>query len=348
MFQASSGSDGAVVSSPAPASPEFPTPHNVERVPVPVSVIIPCYNYARFLRDAVDSVLAQSAPVLEILLIDDGSTDETPELAVTYPAPVRYIQQANAGLSAARNRGIAEAQGEFVAFLDADDAFEPRMIERCVAEFARLGPDWGLVAVESRGINVEGKPFPRREQPWKFSGEVRARDLVIKNRFVPTVMVRRAIFDQVGGFDPELRSSEDREMWIRVATVSRVWLLDEVLALKRSHGSNMSGNGARQSANIEKVLRKTEASGKVGQGQRWFWAKAWSFYYFQSALMLKGNGNWRGAFGNLLRSMVLWPWHGDRVALLQPGLFRLRWLARFILEYAATRMRPASGEGKAS
>ena len=299
-----------------------------------ISVIIPCYNYAKFLRFAVESVLAQTCPALEILLIDDGSTDETPEIAQSFPAPVRYVRQENAGLSAARNRGIAEARGEFVAFLDADDAFLPRMLERCLAEFERLGPGWGLVAVQPSGIDAQGTPLPRKELPWSFAGEVSARQLVIKNRFVPTVVVRRHLFAKTGGFNPEFRSSEDREMWIRLAGVARLWLLNESLVLKRSHGSNMSGNAARQSANIEKVLATARDSGLVAPRQDLlFWAKAWSFYYFQSALMFKGNGNWQMAFGNLLRSMILWPVHGDRRDLAQVPLFRLRWLARFVLEF---------------
>lgn len=301
-----------------------------------VSVIIPCYNYAKFLRFAVESVLAQTVMPLEILLVDDGSTDETSEIAAQFSAPVRYIYQENAGLSSARNRGIAEARGDYVAFLDADDGFQPRMLERCLAEFERLGPEWGLVAVQPIGIDAQGAllPAPRRAPTHSFAGEVTARQLVIKNRFVPTVVVRRALFAKTGGFKPEFRSSEDREMWIRIADAARIWLLDEQLVLKRSHGSNMSGNAARQSANIEKVLATAREAGRAAPRQDvLFWAKAWSFYYFQSALMFKGNGNWSKAFGNLLRSIFLWPIHGDRRDLGQVPLFRLRWLARFVLEF---------------
>jgi glycosyltransferase involved in cell wall biosynthesis len=315
-----------------------------------VSVIIPCYNYARFLDYAVQTVLAQTVAPLEVLLIDDGSTDETPQLAARYSAPVRYIRQENAGLSAARNRGIREARGEFVAFLDADDGFEPQMLERCLAEFERLGAGWGLVAVQPRGIDAEGKPLPRNRLGWRFAGEVTGRQLLVKNRFVPTVVVRRALFAETGGFDPEFRSSEDREMWIRLAEVTRLWLLDEDLVLKRNHGSNMSGNAARQSANIEKVLHTARLAGRAAPpGDALFWAKAWSFYYFQSSLMFYGNRNWSMTMGNMLRSIVLWPYHGDRGDLVQPPLFRARWLTRILLDFIRNGLweRRGAGEDKA-
>src|SRR6185369_7640984 len=102
-----------------------------------VSVIIPTYNSARFLTEAIDSVLAQSFKDFEILVIDDGSTDETKAMMQRYGSPVRYIYQANAGVAAARNRGIAESRGKYIAFLDADDAWCARKLETQLNALAR-------------------------------------------------------------------------------------------------------------------------------------------------------------------------------------------------------------------
>src|SRR5947209_13220762 len=100
-----------------------------------VSVIIPTYNHGRFIADAIESVLAQTYPVSEIIVVDDGSTDETQEVVEKFGEKVRYIEQANAGVSAARNTGIENSDGDLVAFLDADDTWLPEKIEKQVAKF---------------------------------------------------------------------------------------------------------------------------------------------------------------------------------------------------------------------
>src|SRR5262245_39908172 len=101
-----------------------------------VSVVIPSYNSAAYLPAAIDSVLAQTARDLEVIVVDDGSTDDTPDVVARYGPPVRGIRQANAGVAAARNRGIAEARGRYIAFLDADDTWEPVKLERQLGELS--------------------------------------------------------------------------------------------------------------------------------------------------------------------------------------------------------------------
>src|SRR4051812_45065439 len=112
-----------------------------------VSIVIPAYNYARYLPSAVESLLAQSYPALEVVIVDDGSTDETPRVCPQFPAPgVRYVRQANTGRSAARNTGIREAGHTFIGLLDADDRWEPEFLARVMAQFAALPPEYGAVA----------------------------------------------------------------------------------------------------------------------------------------------------------------------------------------------------------
>ncbi|HEY2324319.1 MAG TPA: glycosyltransferase family A protein, partial [Thermoanaerobaculia bacterium] len=107
-----------------------------------VSVVIPSYNYARYLGEAIDSALAQTLPPLEVIVVDDGSTDETSEVLATYADRIRVLRQKNSGVAVARNSGIAAAHGEYVAFLDADDIWLPRKLE---LQMARFDESIGLV-----------------------------------------------------------------------------------------------------------------------------------------------------------------------------------------------------------
>ena len=103
---------------------------------VTVSVVVPAYNYARYLPKAIDSALGQTHPPLEVIVVDDGSTDDTPRVLAAYADRIRVIRQANQGAGAARNAGIAAARGEYVAFLDSDDLWHPRKLELQLARFA--------------------------------------------------------------------------------------------------------------------------------------------------------------------------------------------------------------------
>src|SRR5205814_441931 len=125
-----------------------------------VSVVIPAYNYARFLPKAIESALAQSHPSLEIIVVDDGSTDDTQAVVAQYTGPrVRCVRQQNAGLSAARNTGIREARFPYVAFLDADDEWHPNFLAACMEAFSKLGGGFGIVACGAERIDAAGDPL---------------------------------------------------------------------------------------------------------------------------------------------------------------------------------------------
>jgi glycosyltransferase involved in cell wall biosynthesis len=181
-----------------------------------VSVVIPTYNYGRFVTAAVDSVLAQTRPADEIIVIDDGSTDDTRDRLAGCRDRITYVYQANQGLPAARNTGIRAARGDLIAFLDSDDLWHPRKLEAQLAVLAGT-PALGLVAADSvadfRGEwPAVGDPAALPTRP------VTLRDILVRSRFGPSsVLARRACFDAVGLFDPDLRSAEDRDMWLRIA-----------------------------------------------------------------------------------------------------------------------------------
>jgi hypothetical protein len=203
-----------------------------------ISVIIPTYNYARFLGEAIDSVLAQTWPALEIIVVDDGSTDDTPRILAGYGDRIRVIRQENLGASAARNIGIAAARGEWVAFLDSDDLWQPRKLE-CDAARIAADPDLGMVHCGAEQFDNTGKTlfvFLGGREGWV------APDLLRLDREVIAapgsgLTVRKTAAEEVGGYDPRLDASEDWDFCYRLACRYRAGFIPEVLARYRLHGT---------------------------------------------------------------------------------------------------------------
>jgi glycosyltransferase involved in cell wall biosynthesis len=225
-----------------------------------VSVIIPAYNAARFLPQAIDSVLAQTFGDVELLVVDDGSTDETPAVVARYDDPrVRYLRHArNRGLPAARNTGIRHARGELIAFLDADDYWLPEKLAVqvealrdpavdvcCVAAFYRL-PD-GTVVV-SRAEQLTGDDLCR---------------MLLFRAAVPgsgsSVIARRRCFAEVGLFDETMVALEDRDMWLRLAMRYRFAFVDvPLVSIDRRRPGSMVRDGARMARGYAAFLRNRE------------------------------------------------------------------------------------------
>ena len=217
-----------------------------------VSVVIPAYNAARFVRQAIDSVLHQTHAPLEVLVVDDGSQDDTPEIVESYAdGAVRLIRQPNQGPSAARNTGIAAARGTLIAFLDADDSWLPDKLARQVALLA-AHPSAAFCITDERLVGEDGTVFQE-----SYLAEALFRDgkpdgpaLVDKpltrlmaGTFVgtSTVCARTECVRAAGIFDVQLRLVEDRDMWIRLACQGPVGVVPEVLAHKmEDHGGNIS------------------------------------------------------------------------------------------------------------
>jgi glycosyltransferase involved in cell wall biosynthesis len=204
-----------------------------------VSIIIPCYNYARFLPDAVASVLAQTLTDWELIVVDDGSTDATPTIArqLTAQHPdqrIRVFQQPNSGPAAARNTGAARASGTYLLFLDADDMLAPTLLERTVA-ILREQPAVGFVY---SGMRLFGQD--RHEWP---STTYDSRVLPIEDIVLSHALLRRVAWEQVGGFDTArvLWGLEDWDFWLRLAVAGwQGWHIDELLVLYRRHGHSLS------------------------------------------------------------------------------------------------------------
>lgn len=228
-----------------------------------VSVIIPTYNRAALVAEAVRSVLAQTFTDFDVIVVDDGSTDRTREIITRFGPPVRYIWQANAREGAARNRGVHESRSEFVSFLDSDDTWFPQKLERDVAALAAR-PAAALVYSNVEYACAEGRSLGRRSER-SPSGWVLP-DLARRNFVVvSTVTVRREQFHNAGGFseDPSLSGSVDWEAWVRVAAAHEFVYMPEVGARIRVHSDRMMANPDYMAGAILAALRKFEKNPRV-------------------------------------------------------------------------------------
>jgi glycosyltransferase involved in cell wall biosynthesis len=204
-----------------------------------ISVIIPSYNYGRYIAEAIRSALGQTLKPAEVIVVDDGSTDDTAKVVAGFGDRVRYVRQENAGVCAARNRGVAESSGELIAFLDADDIWEPTKLERQAEKFA-ADSEIGLVHCGMREFCSEsGETLVLHLDG--MEGDV-AEDLLLWERPVVNVsgsviMVSREAFERVGEFDPRQKCGEDRDLCYRIAKEYRVGFVAEPLVNYRSHGA---------------------------------------------------------------------------------------------------------------
>lgn len=219
-----------------------------------VSVVIPSYNHAQFIAEAIESVLSQDYARIEVAVVDDGSTDGTPAIVANYPA-VRYLAQENRGLAAARNAGLALCSGELVVFLDADD----RLLPGAIATGARVlagNPSLGFTAGYSRFITREGIP-QSTSQPVR-SGDDAYVALLRRNsiRNPAMVMFRRDVVDEVGGFDSAVDACADYELYLRISRDHPVAFHDQVVAEYRKHGANMSDDSALILRQLQVVMRR--------------------------------------------------------------------------------------------
>ncbi len=203
-------------------------------VPDLVSCIVPVYNGERFLAEALDSILAQSYEPLEILVVDDGSTDGTPDVVAGYGERVRYVAQGNAGPAAARNRGLEASKGELLAFLDADDLW---VTEKLALQVRTLRERPELDFCVGHILNFW---MPERQAEAEEHADHPYHQL--RPGFSPcTLLARRVVFERVGGFSTELRTASDNDWFLRVMDL-RVphALLPDMLARRRLHPDNLT------------------------------------------------------------------------------------------------------------
>lgn len=276
-----------------------------------VSVITPAYNAARFIRETLDSALAQTYPRVEVIVVDDGSTDETAEILRGYGSRIRYIHQTNQGVSAARNRAIAASHGEIIAFLDADDVWFAEKLALQVEEYVGH-PETGMIACGTYYIDEHGVVFDQRK-PSKFKSRQQAfKAFLIGNRInggPSTVIVPKRCLDAVGGFDPMLHGTEDWDLWIRLAQRFSVRSVDRSLSRYRVHLGNFHKNITEMMQGQRAVIRTHRKS------MSWLeHRKTVSFVHADAAEEYCDMGDLGRARHHALRAIAHYPpkvWAGD-------------------------------------
>lgn len=200
--------------------------------PMPkVSIIIPTYNRLKFLQEAIDSVLAQHYQGYELIVVDDGSTDNTRQIAQKYSGKISYIYQENRGVSAARNRGIDKSTGEYLCFLDSDDLWKPDKLSTQVS-FMDNNLDYPVCYTDEIWIR-NGVRVNQREKHRKYGGLIFPYCLPLCIISPSSVMIRRELLDRVGGFDESLPACEDYDLWLRIAKDYPIYFIEQPLIIKR-------------------------------------------------------------------------------------------------------------------
>lgn len=290
-----------------------------------VSVIMPAFNSARFVGQAVQTVLAQTYPQVELIVVNDGSTDETETVLAPYANRIQIINQANQGVSAARNTGIRVAQGQYIAFLDADDLMMLDKVETQVAVLESR-PDVGLVYsgwqyVAENDLQVVGEMRPRQE------GNVLA-DLLLRRMFlVPgAVIVRRELFTLVGLFDVNLTVAEDTDLWTRLAYAGCAFAAVPLPLLQyRTVVGSLTTHPARQFQNEQARLDKFFAQPDLPADVLALKDQAYAILHYEFATKFFRQGDLVQGQDYLYRATLLCP------ALAQDADWLVEWLAAYAL-----------------
>jgi len=221
-----------------------------------VSVIVPVYNGAAFVTDAIESALAQTYTDVEVIAVDDGSTDGTPAALARFGSRIRVHRRSNGGLAAARNSGLERATGTFVALLDADDVWEPGFLEYTVARLATA--DESMVGVSSGWVLADPSGRPLSHTRAIQGSTFTVRDFLRRCPFPPsTVVVRRAAMRAAGGFDESIRATEDWDLWLRLTVSGRTFgAVDQCLCRYRVHEQNWSHDPVRMRTGGLRTLEK--------------------------------------------------------------------------------------------
>lgn len=236
-----------------------------------VSVIIPTYNRRDFVREAIASVCAQTYRDFELIVVDDGSTDGTARIVEEFRQgrahAVQYIFQTNQGVSAARNHGVVRSSGALLAFLDSDDVWQPEKLAAQIV-FFNAQPAAQICQTQEvwlrRGVRVN----PRHKHR-KSGGDIFSRSLELCLVSPSAVMMQRTLFERMGGFDEQLPACEDYDLWLRIAALLRVDLIDIPLVIKRGgHADQLSHQFWGMDRFRVIALRKLLDSGILSQPQR--------------------------------------------------------------------------------
>jgi glycosyltransferase involved in cell wall biosynthesis len=264
-----------------------------------VSVVIPTFNHSRYVTEAVESALNQTLRPLEVIVVDDGSTDDTRDRLAPYLGRIQYVHQENAGPSAARNNGIRHARGTWIAVLDADDLWHPRKLE------VQLG-----AAEIDESIGLVGSPL-FATMPTELPDHPPTRLLDVRDFLFDapltssSTLVRRAAFDVAGGFEETLSLAEDRDMWLRLMVVTRGLQVSTPCWTYRDHPGQVSRSAQRMFDGYRRVLARFFAAHPEYRGDR---RGAFAYMHLDAAQCFYQQGDRLDALRHLLASWWYRPW----------------------------------------
>jgi len=276
-----------------------------------VTVIIPTYNMAKYLPEAIESVLNQTYKDFEIIVLDDGSTDDSKEIVKKYIDQsrnnIRYIYQENQGVVKARNKAIMNARGEFIAFLDADDKFYANRLEEEIKVIEKH-PDIGLVHADDTEITESGECINIQRRNKKCLSGYIFKNLYTRKASIsiPTVLIKKECFEKVGLFDENLSKlgCEDREAWLRIAREYRIEYINKVLAYYRRNREGMSRNRENMEKARYYVVEKFFSQGYVSKSLRRI---ALGRIHRESGDELLRASKYQESRKEYLKSLVYWP-----------------------------------------
>jgi glycosyltransferase involved in cell wall biosynthesis len=278
--------------------------------PVTISVVIPAYNASQFLPRCLASVFLQTRPADEVIVVDDGSTDNSGGVAETLGA--RVVRRRNGGLSAARNTGIQAASGQWIALLDADDVWAPEKLERQVAVIRSSSV---LVYTGIHTFNETGVRSPTHAVlPKQARGMLRYRNPIVPS----TVLVRRDALINAGGFREDIRACEDWDMWFRLLQTGRYECVPEPLTDYFIHTNSLSARPDTMLEALDRILETTLLEGLHGP-RRWIWERRILAVQLCSAALIARDNRRKGELQFLLRSIGAWPsplWESHRFVIL--------------------------------
>jgi glycosyltransferase involved in cell wall biosynthesis len=243
-----------------------------------VSVVIPAFNAARHLAAALQSALAQTTGEPELIVVDDGSSDGTAQVAAAFGPKVRLLRQENRGVAAARNRGLEAASGRWVALLDADDLWLPAKLERQLA--ALHGRSGSVCYTAIAMVDEAGRAL--EDLDWRAEPAVSLETLLLRNGIAggaSSLLAERDALRAAGGFDPALSLCADWDLWIRLALRHSFVHVPEALTVYRRHGGNMSRSAALLERDTLQLLRKAFASQELPAAARRLEARAYGHNY---------------------------------------------------------------------
>ncbi len=287
-----------------------------------ISAVIPTYNRAHLIKDALESIGAQSHPVSEIIIVDDGSADDTEAVVTkwaalpTHDISLTYLKQKNAGGNVARNRGIEAAQGHFIAFLDSDDTWDTEKLSKQIAVF-KTHPDTGAVYCGVRETLV-GSDAPAEIPPRSYPQGHILDVLLISDVTAPTscYMVRREVFETTRLFDTTLQARQDWDMWIRIAKDFEIRAVAEALTDLRKHDGPRTVSDPTRELKAHKAILDKYAPLRAGRpatiGRR---AKA-AYYRRAGRVHSHHMKAPLRAIGYHIRAILIWPFSADSYAAL--------------------------------